>query len=1123
MKLSKKIANGLKPLWYARCFKHSKIMEKTILYQAYRNCIMAGNPYGIFCRLIDDPAYRDFTHIWIYRDDENLNDNTFQRYGGRPNVLYVKSQSREYFRYLATCQYLISNSALPSYWVKKEGQIYINTWHGTPLKMLGRDAKDRNPASIQNAQRNFFSCDYLVMPNRYTIDRMTEAYDLEGMFTGQILDAGYPRTDRVLHGDREHIIGLLEKRLGASLTDKKIVLYAPTFRSVEGKSIDTSQEVGEYMTALLEALPPGYELFFKVHNMMASFFSGDSQMKGRLIFDEIETNELLSVTDVLITDYSSIFFDFLCRQKPILFFVYDRQEYADGRGLYRPLEDLPGALCETVDEIRENFLKIQDGSYDHRANMDRALREFAYNDDGEAAQRVVDIIFGQKTGMKEYLYQPAAPKERILVLSGGYHVPENKWQCIRTLEKLDCAQDTVCLLAPDIFAAAEEWDALPEGVRLIDSQPTFLMTLFEKVCYKIFRKVPGNTAFLKRQYQKYFGGLHFSKVIGVSGSDPLWKKILASHCVSYTAVPKIKNADQSRKLRQEMDHPMTVLFLAAFDSVNYVYVNMIRELEKRGHRTILVVLDAKDAVNNRMFTAEQIPFTALADLSPHALSEVDFVVSTPFLNVKTRDLRKMIDRHRIFCISFANLFSSIAMRVYTDLIFTIGTSKFQEFEENGFHYSMVAAGNPQYDELIADRKAPGSEKTENIKRVLFIDQGGYPFGAEGKRLLGQVLLAMAGHHPDLDFVVKPRFLPDELEGELLHRPSEHLYDFIPDPPANLLLLREPTILEDMIKDFDAMVTMWSTAYLDAALRSMPIMLISGLPSQEVFDVRVQRIEEAFARLEHTGCVVGYQDVLKGHLEFRYVDEAYLKEEVEIIDESCTPLIVDTLEELYDRLIIPGKRLADVVQTDIRTFRDRLPDLPTIDVWGNAYLQRRNFLKNLNSKLQALAFINRCMAKPFDMRPLLRYWSLQPGENFKKWRVKILNLRLKLDVEKVKRRYFCSSQISTETDPIRLDHYYDWLFIRKKYERILNFDNPHVFPETKAYYRAMVYFQKARYPDAAREFAAYYHHIKQLDVKPLKKDRKIDLSRLPKGKKRQPLWDALRAMGEHEILEEIETR
>lgn len=1127
MKLIKTLKNLLrkgrekkKQFWYARYYKHAKIQEKTVLYQAYRNNIMGGNPYGIFSRLMEDPDYKDYTHVWVYKQDQSLEDDTFQKYSGCPNVVYVKNGARKYYKYLASCQFLISNAAFPAYWVKKEGQTYINTWHGTPLKTLGRQAKDRSLSSIMNAQRNFFQCDYMVMPNRYTIERMAEAYDLKGMFTGTVIDAGYPRTDLAVNTDKSHILELLERKLKKSLSGRKIVLYAPTFRSEGGRSVNTSEEVGQYMTDMMDVLPPDYELVFKVHNMMASFFKNNSRMEGRLIFDEIETNELLSVTDVLITDYSSIFFDFLCRKKPILFFVYDRQEYADGRGLYRPLEELPGAVCETVGEIKEQFGKIQDGSYDCREKFQRYLEEFAYNDDGMASKRAVDIIFGKKPGMERYIYQMSPAKERTLVLGGSLAAAENKWECIRTLKSLDCGENTVALLSHNVFSFTEEWEKISGEIRLMASSPALLMTFFEYVCYKLFHRVFTGTEFWERQYKKFFGGVYFSKVLDIGRNNSLWEKTLKGRCGQYVSVPRPQGVDQLECLRMEAGHEMTVLFLAGFDSVNYVYVNIIRELQKRGCRIMLLALDKEDVANNKMFTAARIPFTDIKEFDMDLLAEVDLAFLSPIQNAAAKSLYRRIDRHRIFCISFANLFSSVTMHVYTDLIFAIGVSKFQEFEENGLHYSMVAAGNPQYDDLIEIRKGRTDRRIDSIRRVLFIDQGGYPFGEEGKRLLGQTLLAMAQKHPKLEFTVKPRYLPQELSYTVLHAPSEHIYDFIPHPPENLILLREPTILEDLLKDFDAVVTMWSTAYLDAALMGIPVLLIRGLPSQEIFNVRNQRVEEAFDRLEKTGCVTDYREVLQGKLEFHFVDEAYLKEEVANVDRPCAPEIADALEEIYHWLIVPGRRLKDVCQTDMQTFREQLPTLPTISARENIYRRRRNFLRFFNEKIQSVTFHNRCMAKPFQLQALQKYWYFCPDKNFGKNRERLLKFWAYFSMWKIERNFFRPRRMARETDPIRLDYYMGWLYKNRRHRKILAFDNPCMRPETKAFYHAAVYLRRGDYDRAAKEYAAYYHCIKELDAKPLHRDRNVVMSVFPKGMKCAKYMETLYGMKEYDLLKEM---
>lgn len=1105
--------------WFSHAYKHEKVRPKTVLYLAYRNNIMGGNPYAIFAELMRRPEYKDFTHVWVYGAEKSLKDDTFERYKDYPNVICVKARTKEYCEWLATAEYIICNSSVPSWAMKRDEQIYINTWHGVPLKTLGRDAKDRSPMSMLNSQRNFFYCDYMVMPNAYTIEHMLDAYDLRGMTTCKIVDAGYPRTDLVRNTNPEYIRGLLELRLGQSLEGKKIVLYAPTFRTKQGKSVNTARELGKYMRQMLEMLPEGYELVFKVHNMMARFFQKNKAMRSRMIFDDIETNELLSATDVLITDYSSIFFEFLCTKRPIMFFDYDLEEYSDGRGLYFPLEELPGPICETVEELSESFLKLEDGSYDYNDNYRNFLQKFAYNDDGNASKRVVDIIFDQKNGLEKYIYKQKREGERVLIVGNMKGSLENKGEALLTAQGEKPDENTVSILAPYVYNYREEVAEQLNNIRLISFEPVYLFTFTEKLKQKLFKKMPKKgDEFYTRNYQNYFGKLKFDRIIDLNGDESPWKCVLKPKCKNYE--PRVIEDDPDKKVArlEAAGKKLTVLFLATFDSVNYPYVNIIRELEKRGHNFILAVWNGNDEVNNRMFLENDIPFIDVGEFNLSELSKVDAVICSPFKPIKFNKLVNEINRRRILTIGFMPLFSSILMRPYTDIVFSVGRSKFQEFEENGLHYNVVSVGNPQYDALVENFSKPRITDQSKIKRVLFIDQGGYPFGTEGKKLLGEIILAMAIKHPDKTFTVKPRFLPDDIaEAKLLHQPSEHLYDFVPNPPENLVLLREATILEDILPDFDAVITMWSTAYLDAAMRNMPLMLISQLPSEEVMDVRVQRISEAYEQLQKTGCVVDYKDVLNGKLEFNYVNEEYLKNEAENAGKPAAPHIADILENIYKNWIVFNLRPYDVFQMNGTEFKENIQKIKTADASSAEYRQRRSFLNWFNGRMQDLAFLNRSMAKPFDYKPLMKYWSFFPSANFNKSKRKSLELKVKLDTEKIKMGYFNSKEIETETDGIRLDYYFDRLFVRKNYRKIKSFNNPNVLPETRAYYTAMILLQEGRYKEAAKYYAEYYHISSELNVKPVPKDRKVDLSQVPNGAEIEKFFKALFDMKEYEII------
>src|SRR5699024_11289886 len=157
-----------------------------------------------------------------------------------PRVTVVTYQSQDYAKYLATAKYLINNTSFPFYFHKRREQIYANVWHGTPLKTMGMDIKQRGFADHKNIQRNFLFTDYLVSPNRYTYEKLLKSHDIETLFNGQVLDTGYPRVDLMYKADKDK----LRQQLGV-FTAKKIVLYAPTWRGELGKEKNESQKILE--------------------------------------------------------------------------------------------------------------------------------------------------------------------------------------------------------------------------------------------------------------------------------------------------------------------------------------------------------------------------------------------------------------------------------------------------------------------------------------------------------------------------------------------------------------------------------------------------------------------------------------------------------------------------------------------------------------------------------------------------------------------------------------------------------------------------------------------------------------------------------------------------------------
>ena len=258
---------------------------------------------------------------------EDFEDNRKQieKYEKYPNVRFVKYKSKEYCKELATVKYLVNNVSFPSYFLKREGQVLIDTWHGTPLKNMGFDIPGAN-ISQGNTARNLLSADYIVSSGPYmTKTAYKDSYKMQNLYEGTVLEEGFPRNDKLFDSDRAEVIQEL-KDCGVDVKeDKKIILYAPTWRGEQYSRPDTDlQDVYKLINVMENSIDTNeYQIFVKLHQIVYHYMKenamepGDAQTK--FIPATMDTNEILSVTDVLISDYSSIFYDFMLTGKPILF------------------------------------------------------------------------------------------------------------------------------------------------------------------------------------------------------------------------------------------------------------------------------------------------------------------------------------------------------------------------------------------------------------------------------------------------------------------------------------------------------------------------------------------------------------------------------------------------------------------------------------------------------------------------------------------------------------------------------------------------------------------------------------------------------------------------------------
>lgn len=392
---------------YKKTCDHESVNQHMIFYEAYHGKSMTGNPYAVFKYLLNHPKYKHFRHVWAMIDIRSVPPTI--KY--HPRVTVVTYQSRDYVKYLALAKYLINDTTFPYYFHKRENQIYANIWHGTPLKTMGMDIKERGLADHKNIQRNFLFTDYFVSPNQYTYKKLLKSHDVYTLFNGSILDTGYPRVDLIYGTNQEKM-----RKLFDIDDEKKVILYAPTWRGHLGEKTDQSKKILEDVKEIQEKFPEMVVLV-KAHYYAESFFK--EQGFGHLIIqNSIDTNEVLSIIDILITDYSSIFFEFLLTKKPIIFYAYDETQYQKKRGTYIAMDDLPGPLCHTIDGVLDSIEQMDEISSHYKKTYEQFMKKFCYHDDGRATERFVDIVFEGKASKN--LVRLGTDKTKILIYGGGF-------------------------------------------------------------------------------------------------------------------------------------------------------------------------------------------------------------------------------------------------------------------------------------------------------------------------------------------------------------------------------------------------------------------------------------------------------------------------------------------------------------------------------------------------------------------------------------------------------------------------------------------------------------------------------------------------------------------------------
>lgn len=360
---------------------------KTILFEAFQGRLYACSPKAMYLAALSDERFSDYTFVWAVRDTKKY---AFLK--GNANTRLVKYGTYEYMKELARAKYWVVNSTLPVYVKPAADHVMIQTWHGTPLKRLGCDIKTQGGngqklSEIYNQYRTQGEIiTYFPSPSEFYTEKIGSAYE-QGK--GKFVECGYPRND-FLFSYKDEDVKRIKEQLGIP-EDKKVLLYAPTFRdNMHERGRGFHYDIGIDFDMLRDKLSDEFVILFRAHYFIIDKFNFD-KYQGFIynVSKHDDINELYIASDMLLTDYSSVFFDYANLNRPIMFFMYDFEEYKNNlRDFYLEMSELPGPIVYENKDLCDMILKVEkEFVYDEKYK--KFNERFNTYNDANSSQRVL--------------------------------------------------------------------------------------------------------------------------------------------------------------------------------------------------------------------------------------------------------------------------------------------------------------------------------------------------------------------------------------------------------------------------------------------------------------------------------------------------------------------------------------------------------------------------------------------------------------------------------------------------------------------------------------------------------------------------------------------------------------
>ena len=374
-------------LFSLACGSFTQVKKGRVMCWAYNFKQYSCNPRYLTEYLLKNNP--EFEIYWVFRKKVDIS-------GIDSRIKCIRFRSLEYYKLVNSAEFFITNSRTDPYriyWHKRPCQKYLMLWHGgVALKKIEKDAEEKLGYSyVQKSKIDSKVCDLMTSSCRYQTDLMENKF----WYSGEILKKGIPRNDIFFDMEQRASLNAKVRKLYSISSGDKIVMYAPTFR--RGNDLSPYSINWDKVIPELEKVFGGVQV--RVLVRLHPNLIGKVDTSGLVAYEKVtdatlyhDMQELLCVSDMLITDYSSAMFDFAMLERPCLLYATDIEKY--DRGYYFRFDELPFPLARTQEELLSNLASFDRSEYDNRVTTFFDTNIGIY-DDGHASEAIAEWMISR--------------------------------------------------------------------------------------------------------------------------------------------------------------------------------------------------------------------------------------------------------------------------------------------------------------------------------------------------------------------------------------------------------------------------------------------------------------------------------------------------------------------------------------------------------------------------------------------------------------------------------------------------------------------------------------------------------------------------------------------------------